>query len=428
FTGLGKIEWFTLDLNNMTRELEGFYTYSTTVGATEQRGTYLAVLKTVRGGVEAWDFSSFRISSGGPYDVIINLLENEVPPGDYLDFELTVWNKGEVEDQDVLVEYWVSDGNQTWYYTSESINVPPGNMTFPRSAFISSVQPLGQYFLNVKVTYDPAQPQASANESFFVVEPPPTGPPPDEPGGEPPGEAPAPAAGGEDEPEIKITSYPNEIGIETGFTKYPVVEIENTGGVTLYNVELRVAGVPSAWFTFDPQIIDEFKPGENATIQMKITIPVLGQGQEYTGTLTAMGTPRVGNITTDQKSFGLVVFTSRDQLVQWEIDRLKKALQEFEGDVQDAKDAGKDISAVEPLIDQIKDQITTAENLLKEKRYDDALNAIYVGWTLLERARGLLAEAPFVEILITTIFPPWLIAILVILVVVIVVLVIFLKK
>jgi hypothetical protein len=330
-----------------------------------------------------------------------------------------------VEDQDVLVEYYVSDGNQTWYYTSESVNVPPGNMTLTRSAFISSLQPLGTYYLNAKVTYDPTQPIATANESFFVVEAQPPSPPPEAPPGAPP-EAP-PAGGGEEEPEIEITSYPQEVGIETGFTKYPVVEVENTGGGTLKNVTLKITGVPSAWIDVTPAVIDELRSGENATFSVKVTIPALTQGQEYQGVIRAEGSAG-SELVSDEKSFTIVVFTSRDQLVQWEIDRLKKALADFEGDVQDAKDAGKDVSEVLPLIDQIKEQISIAQDYLKEKRYDDALEAVYVGWTLLERARNLLAQAPFLEIISLLQFPLWLLAILIILVAVIVVLVLFLKR
>jgi hypothetical protein len=60
--------------------------------------------------------------------------------------------------------------------------------------------------------------------------------------------------------------------------------------------------------------------------------------------------------------------------------------------------------------------------------YDDSLSAIHTGWNLLEKARYYLSIAPFLEILIETVFPPWLIALLIILATIIIILLVFVKR
>ncbi|MCK4336172.1 MAG: hypothetical protein KAW40_05625, partial [Candidatus Aenigmarchaeota archaeon] len=130
----------------------------------------------------------------------------------------------------------------------------------------------------------------------------------------------------------------------------------------------------------------------------------------------------------DEKTFSLTVFETKAQLIRWEIERLKEALRELEVNIENAKKVGKDVSEVEPYVDRIREQIEIAEDYLDKKMYDESMSAVHTGWSLLETARYYLSIAPFVEILIETIFPPWLIAVLIIMISVIAILLFFVKK
>lgn len=414
-------EWRSLTKANFTKNSSCFYTYTELLDSV-LTGTYLAVLKVSHNGKEAWDLKAFRIVSGGPYDVEFISVEPEVPREDYLDFELLIENMGEVSHQDVLVEYWISGNNQTWDYGNASINVPANsNRTFIRSLFIYSFQPLGQYTLNARVTYDPTIPPAFANRTFYVVEAGP-GPPPS-PGPAPGGEAAVP---GEisGEPKIEITNYQSDIGMEVGAVKYVTVSVKNTGGSLLRNVRLLITGIPSPWIDeIEPIVMEELVTGNTSNFRVKLKIPIIAEAKEYSGKITADA-----NVTKDEKPFKITLFTTKEQLIMWEIDRLKKALDELETDIENAKKAGKDVSEVEPYIDRIEEQIDLAEDYLEDKMYEESLSAIHTGWGHIEKARYYLSIAPFIEILIETIFPPWLILLFIILAVVIGVLLLFVKR
>ncbi|MCK4531368.1 MAG: hypothetical protein KAT94_00725, partial [Candidatus Aenigmarchaeota archaeon] len=226
------------------------------------------------------------------------------------------------------------------------------------------------------------------------------------------------------EPKIEITKYSPEIGVELDSIKYPTVEVKNTGGTILRNVRLIIMGIPSPWVEeITPSVMDELTVGNASTFTIKLRIPAIAEAGEYIGKFIADA-----NMIRDEKTFSLTVFETRAQLIRWEIERLKEALRELEVDIENAKKVGKDVSEVEPYVDRIREQIEIAEDYLDKKMYDESMSAVHTGWSLLETARYYLSIAPFVEILIETIFPPWLIAVLIIMISVIAILLFFVKK
>ncbi len=425
--------WGHLNKSDFTETAPGFYTYQSEIinENTTATGTYVAKLEVKINGKPGWDMEAFRISKGGPYDVSVNLLEGQAYQDDFIDFEIYVENRGDVSHLDVKLEYWIYGQNQTWSYGGpEDVNVyAHSNRTFVRNLYIEPTQPLGKYYVIALVTWDTSLPSATAsgNASFNVV----ARGPPAPPGPPGPGEGAPPAAAPEKKPaekipKIEITKYLQEIGIETGATKYPTVEVENTGGLDLYNVTLNVIGIPTPWIEITPKVVDSLPPGNSSLFTMKLSMPSIAEPKEYFGTLVAEGVAE-NNKTSDEKMFKIVVFTSREDLVRWEIERLEKALRDFEMDVEDAKSVGKDVSEVEPLVGQIKERVGEAKDYLNKKMYDDALSAVYVGWNLLDRAKYLLSKAPFIQPLVTFI-PLWLIIVLVVLIAIIIVLIFFVKK
>jgi len=418
--------FFSRAISDMTEISEGVYMYTHNLPSNPTTGVYDVRLDVLgKDGTRTSTFSAFRISLGGPYDVEINLTEREVYQSDYLDFIIIMKNMGDAPTEN-FVEYWITGvDNTTWAYDHFSILIT-GNTEATKINFlpIYSYQPLGQYVLNVKVTYDANNSlSASAAASFSVIQgAPPTPPGPPSPGGAAPegGGMAAPSA----PPKIEIIRYPQELGMELDSVKYPVVEVKNIGGSKLYNVTLRITGIPSPWIQdIMPKVIPEIPVGNNSIFTVTLKIPPTAEAKEYVGQIIADA-----NVTKDEKTFSLTLFTTRAQLIRWEVDRLNKALQQFEVDVENARKAGKDVKDVTPYIDQIKEQIRLAEDYLGKKMYDESLSAVQSGWSILEKARYLLAQAPFIQILIETIFPPWLIALLVVLVIAIAILLFFVRR
>jgi len=418
--GYGLQLWRKLTIENMTRNSTGFYTYSEVL-SNVLTGSYLAVLKVTYQNKEAWDLKAFRIVSGGPYDVWVNLLKHEVIQGEYLPFQIYIENKGDVGHEDVNVTWWVSDG-QIWDSGSGAVNVPAhSNVTYNGSAFIYLTQPFGMYYLNARVLYDPSQPAVISNATFVVT----TGvPKPPEGGGG--GKAAGEAAGGPPtipKPKIEITKYPSEITTEIGWVKYPTIEIKNTGEKDLKNVMISISGIPAGWFTAEPQVIDLLKINESAVIRIKLLVPNGTRAGEYIAEVL------VGNVEAkDQKRISILVFTSREELVAYELKKLKTELQKFKDEVEYAKRDGKDVSGLKDIINATEEQINIAEDFFNKKMFDEAISAIYTGWNLINKGRDMLVKAPFIKPVFIPVLPEWAVPLIVVMLIIIIILLISFKK
>ncbi len=224
-------------------------------------------------------------------------------------------------------------------------------------------------------------------------------------------------------PGIEIVDYPKDISVERGWAKYPVIKVKNTGETELYNVKLSVVGIPSVWVNIEPEIISKLSINETKQFKLKITVPTNAKQGEYTISLIASS-----NKTTDKKSFILAVFASKEDLIAYELRKLKVEVENFEIEVQMAKKDGKDVTEVLKVLDEIKNQINNSEEYLNEKRYDEALASIYTGWSLLKRARELLAKAPYIIPVFIPVLPKWATPLMLILLVIIIILLAFAGK
>lgn len=404
--------WRILNMSDLNKTGVGFYKYSEVLSDTVLTGSYLAVLQVTKGDKETFDIWPFRISRGGPYDVIITSIDAEVPQGGVLNFELYIENKGEVDHDDVNVTYWVSDG-QTWYMTMFPTNIKGGeNKSFSRTANIFSSQPPGTYFLNVMVKYDPFIEAAYANATFLVTgeiptPPGPPGPPAPTPGPAPPG---APAA-------INITEYEDEVGVEIGVQRLVNVVVENVGGTTLDNVELLISGPASDWITVEPSVVGSLNVGSQAVFTLKIVVPRGEASGQYDVKITAQS----GQVS-DEKTFRLFVFTSRKDLIEFELVRLKAKLEELENEADKLESQGIDVSKAREKLAEAERKIEMAEEYLNRNLYDASLDAVYTAWKLLKEAEDLLKEAA-VGIAI-----PWWVIILIVFIIVVVILVFLIRR
>ncbi|MFC2143882.1 NEW3 domain-containing protein, partial [Candidatus Aenigmatarchaeota archaeon] len=379
-------QWRSLDMGSLNRSSTGFYTYNEVLTGGVLSGSYLAVLRVTKGDKETFDIWPFRISSSGPYDVIITNIDSEVQQGGILNFDLYVENMGEVSNTDVNITYWVADG-QTWYMTMFQANINAGeNRTFSRTANIFSNQPVGNYYLNVRVKYDPTTEAAVSNSSFRVTaagDAPPPGPPGG--GGESTGGAPAGGPGGEAAGAISITGYENEVGVEIGVQKLVNVVVENIGGTVLKDVKLEISGPGADWITVEPLLVESLKTGSQTVFTLKIMVPRGESSGQFNVKMTADS-----STAGDSKMFSLFVFTSRKDLIEFELIRLKAKLEELENDADKFENQGIDVSDIRDKLGDAENKIDIAEEYLNRQLYDASLDAVYTAWKLLKEAEDML--------------------------------------
>ncbi|MFH8119582.1 MAG: NEW3 domain-containing protein [Candidatus Aenigmatarchaeota archaeon] len=395
--------YFLANLSQMTKKAIGFYTYQYAMPANTPSGMFLAVLNVSQNEFQTMKLKAFRVAHGGPYDVRIILLENEVEQGSYLDFILVIENKGEVS-QDVFVEYWVSSQNTTYFSSSEAVLTPAlTNQSFTRSAYIYSNQPLGNYLLNVRVTYDTVQPPILANASFVVIpktlnvtRPPvyveypyvPTG------------AFPTPVPTEKILASILISRYNNNVSLARGFSRMETVIVENDGQTDLENVSLFLLGIPTNWFNITPENYKILAKGSSVPFVIFFNIPKNVNVGEYFATLIA-----TSGVVSDQKKVTLTVFQSMKELLTEEIGKLEEELQELIVDTKVAEKEGKDVSPVLLFIDGIKNQIKLAKENLNLEKFEDALKNVNTARDLLFKARDTLNKLEVVKV--KAIVPWW---------------------
>jgi len=425
--------YFSDSMSNMQKQTTGYYTYQRSMLSDTPTGMYLAVVNVTQGQFQTLKLKAFRVARGGPYDIWLNLLKNEVRQGDYLDFTVTIDNKGEVS-QDVYLEWWVSSGNETYYKNSGWILTPAlTNQTISKQAYIYTNQPLGTYFLNVKMTYDNVQPPLFANSTFIVLAQQnitlPTYPPvtiiypsyPSAPTGEVIFVKPPPTE--KKLRDILIERYETNISLVRGMIKIESVTVKNTGQLNLTNVSLFILGIPTTWFNITPEGYKTLKPDETAVFLINFNIPKDAQLGEYKITLSAIS----GDIA-DKKSATITIFQSLEELLKDELNKIKTALQELEIDIKVAQKEGKDVSNVLIFVDEIKSQINIIEDNLKNNKTEEALKNIANVKNLIDRARDLLSKLEVLKVKEFFVIPSWAFLIILILIVSVSITVILLSR
>jgi uncharacterized membrane protein len=388
---------------SFTKRATGYYEHSHAMASGTASGMYLAHLNATKSGSTTQRLKAFRVSSGGPFDVRLDLLENEVFQEDYLDFNIYAENKGEVS-QDIDIEYWVSDG-QVWYHASEAVFVASGgSVNLQRSAYIYSDQPVGMYYLNTKVTYDLVKPPILKNSTFLVksktvptVTPsaaPPAGGggayvpmlpnvtiPPTAPG------APRLVAG------IEITSYPDEIASERGWTRQFVVDARNTGTADLHDVGLFLRNVDASWLEIKPSSVKVLHANESVSFIVRLAIPESAPAGQ-----TKIRLQAVAQEARDEKTVLLNVFESKQALAEYELEKLDARLKQLVKETDLAKQLGKAVEGVYKLIDEITNYSNSARFFIRKDQPDEALDDIRVANNLLEKATYTLANAPLIRV------------------------------
>ncbi len=426
--------YFSASLSQMTKQATGLYLYSYAMPANTPSGMFLAVVNATQGEFNTLKLKAFRVARGGPYDLWLELFEYEVRQGDYLDFLMTVENKGEVS-QDVYLEWWVSSENDTYFSGSGWAYTPAlSNQTITQQAYIFTTQPLGTYDLNVRMTYDTVQPPLTAKATFVVL-PKELLPPnitypnitypvyvPSYPTVTPaPVPIPTPAA--VLPADISIISYNSNISLVRGMKKTESVIVKNTGISDLKNISIFLFGIPTSWFTIVPDSVSILPPDNTTVFLINFDVPKNALPGEYKVTLTAFS-----GVVSDSKPVVVTVYESLEELLKKEIEKLKEDAKVLEREISIAEKEGKNVTGVLSYLDEINKQIAQAEENLANNKTEDAIANVATAKTLIEKARDLLfkLQPPTVERVF--LIPFWLIWLIPIIIACIIVALLIRKK
>jgi thiamine kinase-like enzyme len=367
-------KWLELTKSNMTGE-NGSYEYSKFLEiGNVSTGSYLATLEVKVDTERTWDIKTFRIENIS--DIEIQNLTTPVKQGDALSFKIVVINKGETGE--MLAKWWIDDGAIS---DSASFLAATGEAVYLDKSFADIQLTEGNHRLHASVEYkdNPSLPPFTVMETFKVEKKGAGGP-----GGG--GGGPAPKKG---IPKLSIVEfYPPEVHVERGGVTYLVVAAENLGGTDLHDVSAYITGIPEEWFEVVKGEVPVLESNESSDILVQIKIPENVTAQVVTLTVTATSTE-----SSHQRSIIMRVFSSRADLVYFEIESVKKTLRNSEDRALGALKEGKNVSTIMEKIDEARVEIRYAENYLSNHNYDKALGHLDNVREVLEHVNKLLELA-----------------------------------
>ncbi len=392
--------YFAVNGSAITRKSEGFYVYKYAMPLSTPIGYYVAYLNITRANYSTQKVKPFRVSAGGPYDVRLELLNDQVQQGAYLDFNATLINMGPL-DQDVFLEYWTEDpaAAKTWYYSSEALFVGAGkNVSIVRSAFVYSGQQPGIYTLKARLNYSAVQPVIDVNKSFQVVARPaavpPSAPPSSAAGSSAPAAPGAPAAPTPTpvppQWKMEIIDAPQEVTAQSGETKYLNFKVKNTGPLAITNLTLAFPGIPDGWVDLKPSKILSVAPGETATFVAVVAVPESSKEQTITARAVA-----VSDQVKQEREFTVKIFESKLALLEYELAKAESSYKQLTADAKTLRDANKDTSEVDAIMLQAYDYLQSARDNLQKEQIDDSLLDTRLAQKMIDKGTALLTAATY---------------------------------
>lgn len=385
----------------------GIYSRNYTTSSSSTQGNWKWIVNVTKGSNSIIKEIFTRLV-GGPFDVRnITIIDNTIPD---LSISVIIENKGDA-GQDVTVEW-----NLTRTDTGKSLDSGAATIYIEGvSTKVHIVQPSINYLGEVKITflvYYSGTEKAGAYETFTTTE---AAPPP--PSYVPPAVAPLVS-------KMEITIHPEEIEIERGWLDYMTVKVNNTGGTTLHDVYITLEDIPLDWVEISPEKVDLIIPTNFSEFSIKIAVPINAKSGNYLTKVKA-----IANETSAEESFIVRVFASRAELILYQIQTLKDKLEDLEQRTAEAENQKKNVTLVKSILTEARDRITSAEDYLDQKKYDEATNLVRNVRDLLARAEYELKVAKvIVAVPIIELLPYWLLLITIILIVIVVLILYMLRK
>jgi hypothetical protein len=348
---------------SMNNTAQGVYNakYTTSTSSTQGNWKWVVIVTS------AGDFLIKEIFTrlvGGPFDVKnINVIDSTIPD---LSISVDIENTGNA-GQDVTVEW-----NLTRTDTGESLDSGADTIYIEASSTKTyTVTPTTNYIGNVKISfmvYYSGTERAGAYETFTTSEEiAPTAPAAAPTGFFAPPKVTPPAP----TPEIEITNYSEEVLIEKGWIKYISFIVKNTGGKDVHNLYIYIGGEFPEWFKVQTNKTDILPVGETSEFIVKVVVPMSAEAGVYSFYVNARS-----DEVSDKKSFIVRVFSSRAELLLYQIQVLREKVDKLEEKMRKAEREGKDVSLIRDMIDEARSKLNSAEGYIYRKGYDKAIEII----------------------------------------------------
>lgn len=348
-----------LEATNQSR----IYLYDQTLSQDAPVGLYLAEFTMEQGGRQIRKLKTFRISYGGPYDVVISDITPEVEQGGDQQFQLLLENMGDFS-QDVFIDYWIQSSSNTTYdeVLGEAIYVPAGgNRTLNRSLAVYSDQPVGNYTLHAKLNYSPFKPPIEVSRTFRVVSP--------TAEEEEPVEPLEPVEAAVIEMTI-INLFPEQTMMNRGSVSYLTVEVENTGNVALNDLTVFFDDFDRDWYEV-VRDVEQLAPGASGYLVVKFDVPSGAAARTYVTKLKLLSKE-----TEMSEFYKVIVFKTQEAALRARIASLREELLDLEDQTGSVAARGGDVTKVLSLLRKSRELLDVAETYLEEDSTVEAIKTI----------------------------------------------------
>jgi hypothetical protein len=176
---------------------------------------------------------------------------------------------------------------------------------------------------------------------------------------------------------------PSEILIEKGWTKYVSFNINNTGQTNIYQISAYIVGSPSSWFEMQSYRINSLPMGKDTPLTGKLLVPLEARSGDYKFALRVDS-----NEISYEKDFVVRVFSTRDEMLNFQIDSLEAKLKEIEQKANEKESGGLNLSFARQLVNEIRGDIATAQDDVQKKMYSQVTESI-------RNIEGMLIKADY---------------------------------
>jgi hypothetical protein len=187
---------------------------------------------------------------------------------------------------------------------------------------------------------------------------------------------------------IEIEDYEKEILIEKGWIRYLSIKVRNSGDVVLNNVEVSIAGEKSSWFDVQTEKIN-MQPNETASFIIKMYVPSEEEKGTYNFFLDV-----ASDKTSLRESFVVRVFTSRSEMVLFQIQDLRDTVSRLKEEANTAENMGKNVESIKEMLSEAQSLLGVASDFVSSGLYEDATAKIIDAENFIKKAEYELSIAP----------------------------------
>ena len=214
-------------------------------------------------------------------------------------------------------------------------------------------------------------------------------------------------------PGIEIVDYEKDILIEKGWIRYLSIKVKNSGDIVLSNVDISIEGENSNWFEVQTEKIN-IQPNETASFIIKLYVPSEEEKGTYNFFLNVFS-----DQTTLKEGFVVRVFTSRSEMVLFQIQGLRDTINNLKQEADTAEKMDKNVESVKEMLLEAQSLLGVASDFVNNGLYEDAAEKIIDAENFIKKVEYELSIAPKKTVAISESIPlEWILIIVLIIIII----------